>query len=146
MSGHTSNPRPGYQPATHWIGVALTALPTALVGFGVIAAPSMPVFWVLLIGTLPSLASALISFFSTDIVLHQHRLAYATGVFRRQTYDLPVSRIESVVMEQSLLGRILDYGQVTIIAIGSTPVTTPSIKHPSRFREALQLAMAEGGE
>jgi hypothetical protein len=46
-------------------------------------------------------------------------------------------------MEQSLLGRFMDYGQVTIIAIGSSPIMTPSIKQPAKFREALQLAVSE---
>jgi hypothetical protein len=35
--------------------------------------------------------------------------------------------------------------QVTVIAIGRTPLTTPNIKHPAKFSDALQVAMSQSG-
>jgi uncharacterized membrane protein YdbT with pleckstrin-like domain len=127
----------------HWIGIAVAILPALLVLFVIAIGPALSFLWLLLVPCLPPLLNGLITFFSTDIHVTENRLYYATGVFRRQTYELPITRFESIAMEQSLLGRFLDYGQVTIIAIGSTPITTPCIKQPAKFREALQLAVAQ---
>lgn len=142
MPDQMSNSHPLVKPELHWIGIAVALLPTLLVVIVIAVGPALIFLWLLLVPCLPPLVNGLITFFSTDIHATENRLYYATGVFRRQTYELPLVRFESVLMEQSLLGRFLDYGQVTIIAIGSTPITTPCIKQPAKFREALQLAMA----
>lgn len=143
MPDKITNPRSLIKPDVHWICIAAAILPTALIAFVVAVAPALPILWVLFLPCLPPLANGLITYFLTDIDLNQHRLVCASGLFTRQTIDLPLARIESVQMEQSLLGRFMDYGQVTIIAIGSSPIMTPSIKQPAKFREALQLAMSQ---
>lgn len=140
MTDEMSNSPIHYHPVLHWI-ILLGMIPVALIALVVAAAPAMPILYVLFIPCLPALANSLITFFFTDIELNEQRLVYASGLFRRRTFDLPVARIESVQMEQSLLGRLMGYGQVTVIAIGSSPITTPSIKQPEKFCEALQVAI-----
>lgn len=143
MPDKMSNSRPLITPKMHWIGIAVSTLPAILIAFVVTVGPAVPFLWVLFLPCLPPFVNGLITFFFTNIDLSQHRLVCASGLFRRQTFDLPLARIESVMMEQSLLGRIMDYGQVTIIAIGSSPIRTPAIKQPAKFREALQLAVSQ---
>ena len=143
MRDQTSNKCVIYEPQMHWIGIALAVLPFVLVAFVIALGPAYPFLWLLFLPCLPAMGSALIIFYSTRIELYPKHLTYASGVFRRVTFELPITRVESVVMSQSLLGRYLGYGQVTVIAIGSTPVTTPCIKQPAKFLEAIQSAMAQ---
>jgi len=143
MPDQITNPRSSFRPEVHWICIAVAIFPAALIAFVVSIAPALPILWVLFLPCVPPLVNGLITFFFTDIELNQQRLVCASGLFRRQTFDLPLARIESVQMEQSLLGRFMDYGQVTIIAMGSSPIMTPSIKQPAKFREALQLAVSQ---
>lgn len=143
MTDQSSNAPLLYKPEMHWIGIALAIVPFLVVAIVISLGPPYPFLWLLFVPCFPALGSALITFFSTRIELHPKHLTYASGVFRRLTFDLPITRVESVVMDQSLLGRYLGYGQVTVIAIGSTPVTTPCIKQPAKFLEAMQSAMAQ---
>lgn len=143
MPDQTPRPTVLAVPQVHWISLAVAVLPALLTATVVAIAPAIPILWVLFVPCLPILVNALIMYCFTDIKLNQHRLVYARGLFRRQTLDLPLDRIELVQMEQSLLGRLMDYGQITIIAIGSTPIITPCIKQPAKFREALQLAASK---
>jgi uncharacterized membrane protein YdbT with pleckstrin-like domain len=143
MPDKMSNARTLITPKMHWIGIAVATFPAILIAFVITVGPAVPFLWVLFLPCLPPLVNGLITFFFTNIDLNQHRLVCASGLFRRQTFDLPLARIESVLMEQSLLGRFMDYGQVTIIAIGSSPIRTPAIKQPAKFHEALQLAVSQ---
>ena len=143
MPDKMSNADPNISPRVHWIGIAVGTLPALLIALVVTVGPAVPFLWFLFLPCLPPLVNALITFFFTNIDLNQHRLVCGSGLFRRQTFDLPLPRIESVMMEQSLLGQFLDFGQVTIIAIGSSPIRTPAIKQPTKFREALQLAVSQ---
>lgn len=143
MPDKMSNAGPNISPDVHWIGIAVATLPALLIAFVVAVGPAVPFLWVLFLPCIPPFVNALITVFFTKIELNQHRLVCGSGLFRRQTLDLPLARIESVLMEQTLLGRFLDYGQVMIIAMGSTPFRTPAIKEPAQFREALQLALSQ---
>ena len=143
MPDKMSNAHTLISPEVHWIDIAVGVFPAILIALVVAVGPDVPILWALFLPCLPPLAHGLITFFFTDIELNQQRLVCASGLFRRQTFDLPLARIESVLMEQSLLGRFMDYGQVTIIAIGSSPIRTPSIKQPAKFREALLLAVSQ---
>lgn len=143
MPDQISKVRPLISPRVHWIVIAVGYLPAILIAFVLAVGPAVPFLWVLFLPCIAPLAGGLITYFFTDIDLNHHRLVFAVGLFRRQTFDLPLVRVESVLMEQSLLGRLMDYGQVTIIAIGSSPIRTPSIKQPAKFREVLQLAVSQ---
>ena len=48
------------------------------------------------------------------------------------------SRIESVNVDQGILGRILGYGTIRIVGSGGTKVSFPSIKNPLEFRKKFQ--------
>lgn len=143
MPDKVSKVSPLISPRMHWIGIAVGCLPAILIAFVVAVGPAVPFLWVLFLPCIPPFAGGLITYFFTDIDLNKHRMVFASGLFRRQTFDLPLARVESVLMEQSLLGRLMDYGQVTIIAIGSSPIRTPCIKQPSKFREALHLVVSQ---
>jgi uncharacterized membrane protein YdbT with pleckstrin-like domain len=49
-----------------------------------------------------------------------------------------LSKIESVNVEQSIMGRILNYGSITIIGSGGTRETFHNIAHPLEFRKSFQ--------
>lgn len=143
MPDNVSKNRHLISPRVHWMGIVVGCLPAILIAFVIAVGPALPFLWVLFVPCIPPLAAGLITYFFTDIDLNQHSLVFTSGLFRRQTFDLPLARAESVIMEQSLLGRLMDYGQVTIIAIGSSPIRTPNIKQPAKFREALLMAMSQ---
>ena len=54
----------------------------------------------------------------TEIAVTNRRVIYKKGLIRRQTNEMNVDKVESVQINQSILGRLLDYGDVTILGTG----------------------------
>ncbi len=48
------------------------------------------------------------------------------GFIRRYTVEMHMDKVESVDVDQSLLGRMLDYGDVIIRGTGATTPHTPA--------------------
>jgi uncharacterized membrane protein YdbT with pleckstrin-like domain len=51
----------------------------------------------------------------TEIAVTNRRVIYKKGLIRRQTNEMNMDKVESVKIDQSILGRMLDYGSVTIL-------------------------------
>ncbi len=75
---------------------------------------------------------------ATIMVLTNKRVIVKTGLASRRTVELLLSRIESVVVEEPAMGRVLGYGSVIIRGTGGTPETFHNISHPLEFRAQVQ--------
>jgi uncharacterized membrane protein YdbT with pleckstrin-like domain len=62
------------------------------------------------------------------------RIIYKTGFIRRQTNEMHMDKVESVRVDQSVLGRILDYGNVNILGTGEGFEPLWSIDAPLELR------------
>jgi len=74
----------------------------------------------------PVLVVALIHFlalwivrWTTEIAVTDRRVIYKTGLIRRETNEMNMDKVESVKVDQSILGRLLDYGDVTVLGTGA---------------------------
>ncbi len=81
---------------------------------------------------------------ATVMVLTNKRVIVKTGLASRRTLELLLSRIESVVVEEPAMGRILGYGTVIIRGTGGTPETFEKIAHPLEFRAQVQGQISDG--
>ena len=128
-----------YVPAVVYavIAVALTAFATSAAGFGVAA---------LIIAALAALAAvaALFSFlrawfrrWTTEIAVTDRRVVLKRGFIRRHTVEMNMQKVESVDVDQTQLGRIFNYGAVTIRGTGSTLESLRMIDHPLKLRSAI---------
>ena len=77
-------------------------------------------FWLVLAGAAwPSSRSILLvpewfTWWTTEIAVTNRRIIYKTGFIRRNTIEMHMDKVESVDVDQSILGRILDYGDVIV--------------------------------
>ncbi len=104
--------------------------------------------------TLPAIAAAIVAGVlltvglvkrnSTEMGLTNKRVIVKTGFASRRTIELLLSRIESVVVEEPAMGRVLGYGTVIIRGTGGTPEVFEKIAHPLEFREQVQSQIASG--
>ena len=74
----------------------------------------------------------------SEFVITNRRIIIKTGFIARATFEMNLSKIESVNVDQSVMGRILNYGSLTIIGSGGTRETFHKISHPLQFRKAFQ--------
>jgi len=79
---------------------------------------------------------------ATEMAVTNKRVIAKTGLADRRTIELLLSRIESVVVDEPALGRILGYGTVIVRGTGGTPEIFEKIRHPLQFREQVQSQIA----
>ncbi|MGB7281521.1 MAG: PH domain-containing protein [Candidatus Acidiferrum sp.] len=81
---------------------------------------------------------------ATVMALTNKRVIVKTGLASRRTLEILLSRIESVVVEESAVGRVLGYGSVIIRGTGGTPEVFDQIAHPLEFRAQVQGQISDG--
>lgn len=75
--------------------------------------------------------------FTTETDVTDRRVVHKTGFVKRHTFEIPLDKIESVDVDQSILGRILNYGDVTIMGVGEGRQKIATIASPLKFRSAI---------
>ena len=81
-----------------------------------------------------SALSALIQRATTELAVTDRRVIFKTGIFRRHTVEMNLSKVETVGVNQSILGRLLDYGTVIVRGTGGSFEPIPFIGEPLTFR------------
>ena len=75
---------------------------------------------------------------ATEMAVTNKRVLIKTGLASRRTLDVMLSRVESIGVEETLIGRLLSYGTVVVRGTGGTPEAFVMIDHPQEFRRAVQ--------
>jgi uncharacterized membrane protein YdbT with pleckstrin-like domain len=75
---------------------------------------------------------------SDEFVITNKRVIIKTGLFSRKTFEMNLNKIESVNVDQSLAGRWMGYGTITIIGTGGTKESFPDIENAVTFRKKFQ--------
>ncbi len=83
---------------------------------------------------LVSVVSALIQRATTELAVTDRRVIYKTGIFQRHTMEMNRSKVETVGVDQSILGRLLDYGTVIVRGTGGSFEPIRYIGEPLTFR------------
>jgi uncharacterized membrane protein YdbT with pleckstrin-like domain len=74
---------------------------------------------------------------STETDVTDRRVVHKTGFINRRTFEMSLDKVESVDVNQSVMGRILNYGDVTILGVGEGKQTIATIASPLAFRSAI---------
>jgi uncharacterized membrane protein YdbT with pleckstrin-like domain len=83
------------------------------------------------------LSSALRTFirrWTTELAVTDRRVIYKEGLIARRTLEMNRSRVESVDVYQTILGRILGYGTITLRGTGGSLEPMHTIDDPLTFR------------
>jgi uncharacterized membrane protein YdbT with pleckstrin-like domain len=71
---------------------------------------------------------------TTETDVTNLRVVHKTGFIKRRTFEMSLDKVESVDVDQSILGRILNYGNVTVRGVGEGAETITTIASPLDFR------------
>jgi len=80
----------------------------------------------------------LIDKYTDEFAITNKRVIIKTGLISRKTFEMNLSKIESVNVDQDILGRILGYGTIRIVGSGGTREVFPNIRKPLDFRKKFQ--------
>ncbi|MBN8965743.1 MAG: PH domain-containing protein [Rhizobiales bacterium] len=73
----------------------------------------------------------------TEFAVTDRRVISKRGFINRSTTEMHMDKIESVQVEQSILGRLLDYGTVTVRGTGEGLDPIKRVAAPLAFRSAI---------
>jgi uncharacterized membrane protein YdbT with pleckstrin-like domain len=80
----------------------------------------------------------LIDKWTDEFAITNKRVIVKTGLISRRTVELNLSKLESVNVDQSILGRILGFGTLHLVGTGGTREVFLNIKKPLTFRKKFQ--------
>ena len=75
---------------------------------------------------------------ATEMAVTNKRVIVKTGIASRRTFEMLLSKIESIGVQESVMGRMFGFGTVTIRGTGGTPDSFAKIAHPLEFRKQVQ--------
>ena len=102
----------------------------------------LPVVWLyagyaLALVAVVLLAQKWFQWWITEIAVTNRRVIYKKGFVRLQTNEMNMDKVESVQVDQSVLGRMLDYGNVRILGTGEGLETLRTIAGPLKLRNSI---------
>jgi uncharacterized membrane protein YdbT with pleckstrin-like domain len=65
------------------------------------------------------------------------RIIARTGILKVKTIEIPLNQVETVEVDQTLLGRIIGYGTVKITGTGGSNEYLVDLNAPGKFRDAV---------
>ena len=140
-----------YETRLHWI---LFLRPGALAIAGIVLAAALRQVpepsWLWYVGGvaaagLPWLAVRYIELMTSEFAVTTTRLIFKIGLVARYTMELLLSKTETIGVTQSLLGRILNFGDLTVIGTGGTKEMFQRVRDPIGFRNHVQQTSLASG-
>jgi uncharacterized membrane protein YdbT with pleckstrin-like domain len=136
-----------YRTRLHW---GLFIKPTLLILAGIALTvllrqvPDPP--WLWMVGaavTVIGLGWALVNYvemMTSEFAVTTTRLIFKIGLISRYTTELLLSKVESIGVQQGLMGRLLNYGDLTVTGTGGAREVFRRVRDPIGFRNHVQQA------
>jgi len=80
-------------------------------------------------------ASAAIAYFTTELAITNKRVIAKAGLIQRNTVEMNISKIESLMVHQGILGRIFNFGSIVVSGAGNPQAPILGISSPIKFRQ-----------
>lgn len=81
-----------------------------------------------------SLIKAFIAWVSTELAVTSKRVIAKVGLISRKTIELNHTKVESFNIDQSIFGRLFNFGTVIVNGTGGSKTPIPSVDSPLEFR------------
>lgn len=78
---------------------------------------------------------AYLRYISTELAVTNKKVIAKFGFIKRDTIELLLPKIESIQVNQSLFGRMLNYGSIVVSGGGLPQAPVPGISNPLEFRK-----------
>jgi len=82
---------------------------------------------------------------TTELAVTDHRVIYKSGLLSRHTIEMNRDKVESVDVDQTLLGRIFGYGTIIVRGTGGSLEPIRNIGDPLAFRSHITAGPSTQG-
>ena len=136
-----------YAAQVHWI-VLVKGIGHLLIGVAIYLAllallptqETVPLVAVLLLWAcigLWSFICGVVEMKTTELAVTTKRVIAKRGLIRRETVELFLGRTETILVDQSVLGRLLGYGSISVGGVGGRTAHIRNVINPLGFRRAV---------
>jgi uncharacterized membrane protein YdbT with pleckstrin-like domain len=77
---------------------------------------------------------------TSEFAVTSSRLIFKVGLISRYTTELLLAKVESIGVQQGLVGRVLGYGDLTVTGTGGAREVFRRVRDPIGFRNHVQQA------
>ena len=96
------------------------------------------VLWLLLVITLPLAIYEYLRVRHTELGVTNKRVISKTGIISRKSEEMKLASIETVEIDQGILGRILGYGNIKVSGRGASDVLLRNVNDPMGVKRAIE--------
>ena len=90
--------------------------------------------------------AAAIRYFTTELAITNKRVIAKFGLISRSTIEINLQRIESIQVNQGILGRIFNFGSIVVSGAGNPQAPIPGISSPLQFRREFVDTQESNGQ
>ena len=124
----------------HWI-VFLKAVAVVFVGLALLFLQPMVGAVVIAVGLVMAVPPWL-ERLTSEFGVTSKRVIIKVGLVQRRTLELLIRQVEAISVDQSLTGRIFNFGTITLTGTGGVKETFHNIANPLEFRRSIQSLSA----
>ncbi|MGH9255451.1 MAG: PH domain-containing protein [Vicinamibacterales bacterium] len=125
-----------HRATLHWLIFGKAMLVVAL-GVGLLAVEPTVGALVSVVGLVMSLP-AWIAYKTSEFGVTTKRVIVKVGLVQRRTLELLLRQVEAIAVDQSIMGRMFNYGSVTLSGTGGVREVFHDIAAPLEFRRKIQ--------
>jgi uncharacterized membrane protein YdbT with pleckstrin-like domain len=126
----------------HWI-VFLKAGAVVVLGLGLLYFdPKLIGLIIMAVGVLMAVPPWL-QRLTSEFGVTSKRVIIKVGLVQRRTLELLIRQVEAISVDQSLTGRMLNFGTITLTGTGGVKETFHNIANPLEFRRSIQSLSTE---
>jgi uncharacterized membrane protein YdbT with pleckstrin-like domain len=100
-----------------------------LIALGIILLPAFGIGLIFLIW-------AYVRYKTTELAITSRRVIVKSGFIRRRTIEININKVESIQVDQEILGRLFNFGTLVISGAGNPQAPITGISSPMEFRRA----------
>jgi uncharacterized membrane protein YdbT with pleckstrin-like domain len=82
------------------------------------------------------LIMAYVRYKTTELAITTKRVIVKSGFIRRRTIEININKVESIQVDQEILGRVFNFGTLVISGAGNPQAPVAGISSPMEFRRA----------
>ncbi len=91
-------------------------------------------------------AAAAIRYLTTELAITNKRVIAKFGLISRSTIEINLQKIESIQVNQGILGRVFNFGSIVVSGAGNPQAPIPGISGPLQFRRAFVDTQESNGQ
>ncbi len=100
-----------------------------LIALGVVLLPAFGLGLIFLV-------LAYVKYRTPELAITNKRVIVKTGFIRRSTIEININKVESLQVDQGVLGRMFNFGTLIISGAGTPQAPVAGISRPMEFRKA----------